>query len=597
MDHTLSDFFTSLDELYRQGRTEKIEPFLRRTMEEHRICCGGHDPIFTAAVNELGTYYRGVSRYEESVRAFETAGRDMLSYGAKDTVDYATNRINLGGTLRLMKQYDQALALYAEAAGIYTRLTGRRSYYYATVLNNMALVYLDQQDYAQALKCADEALQIISVLSGYTEEQAISLINRGTAYWHLGKQEDAEADASRALALYESLPEKGVHYAAALALCGAIDMKKHRYAQAFRRFTKAGEYTKQIFGENDDYRRAQENAAKAAAHMAQSAPPPSPAGQPAPMTPSAEKTGLGLALCRAYYEEIGRPMIENLFPDVYGRIAVGLAGDGSECYGFDDAVSRDHDWGPSFCIWLTNEDYAKFGQDLQKAYDALPKTFRGYTRHTAPGGEGRVGVLRISDFYRQFIGLSHAPETIAQWNSIPEMYLAKATNGEVFTDPLGQFSAIRQALLQYYPEDVRLKKIACRAAEMAQSGQYNYSRCVKRGEIVAANCALAAFVNAAISMAYLLNKRYTPFYKWAHHGLAYLPRLSFLHDKIQQIYTSAQTDMKIACIEDICGDIRQEWKRQGIARGTDNFLLPYCTQIVSTIQDPQLKSMHIMQES
>ncbi len=82
---SLTDFFHTLDGLYADGRHDEIEDFLRRTLAQHRICCGGHDAVFTAALNELGTYYRGAGRYDESVQAFEEAGRDILSYGQKDT--------------------------------------------------------------------------------------------------------------------------------------------------------------------------------------------------------------------------------------------------------------------------------------------------------------------------------------------------------------------------------------------------------------------------------------------------------------------------------------------------------------------------------
>ena len=594
MHHTLTDFFAALDTLYTDGKTKEIEAFLRRTMEEHRICCGGHDQIFTAALNELGTYYRGVSRYEESARAFEEAGRDILSYGTKDTVDYATNRINLAGTLRLMKQYSQALTLYEEAGNIYTRLNGKRTYYYAALLNNISLVYLDQKNYQKALDYTEQALQIIRILPGHMEEHAVSLINRGTAYWHLGQEEAAATDAKKALSIYDALSEKGVHYAAALNLCGTIDMKRGHYDQAYQRFCASRDHTYHLFGENEEYKQAGENAAAAEKKMRQNAGQPAVPADAAPTLPA--PAGAGLELCRAYYEEIGRPMIDSQFAAVKGRIAVGLAGDGSECLGFDDEISRDHDWGPSFCLWLTNDDYAAFGQDLQKAYDTLPKTFRGCTRTLVPGGEGRVGVLRISDFYRQFIGLSRAPQTIAEWNSIPEYYLAKAVNGSVFTDPLGQFTAIRNVLQQYYPEDVRLKKIAVRGASMAQSGQYNYARCLKRNEVVAAGCALYEFVNSAVSMAYILNKKYTPFYKWAHHGLQFLPVLSALHDKITRLCTTPDTAEKTALIEDICTDIRNEWRLQGIADGPDDFLITYCNGIVAKIKDDRLRSLHIMQE-
>ena len=120
-------------------------------------------------------------------------------------------------------------------------------------------------------------------------------------------------------------------------------------------------------------------------------------------------------------------------------------------------------------MWLTNEDYATFGQTLQKAYLALPNEFRGYQRQETQAGRGRTGVWRISDFYRHFIGLSKAPENLAEWIRIPESFLAKATNGQVFTDPLGQFSTIRHSLLTFYPEDIRIKKIAYYACQMPKA--------------------------------------------------------------------------------------------------------------------------------
>ena len=97
-------------------------------------------------------------------------------------------------------------------------------------------------------------------------------------------------------------------------------------------------------------------------------------------------------------------------------------------------------------------------------------------------------------------------------------------------------------------------------------------------------------------MAYLLNKRYMPFYKWAHHGLQYLPKLAFLHDKLQQLCTCQDTQQTCSFIEDICVDIRDEWRLQGIADGPNDFLITYCKDIVAQIHDTTLRTMHIMQE-
>ena len=87
------------------------------------------------------------------------------------------------------------------------------------------------------------------------------------------------------------------------------------------------------------------------------------------------------------------------------RIAAGLCGEGSECFGFDDAVSRDHDFGPRFFLFLTEEDNASFGYALARAYAALPQEFHGVRRLAANTvGAPRGGVLTIPAFYRRFTG-------------------------------------------------------------------------------------------------------------------------------------------------------------------------------------------------
>ena len=75
------------------------------------------------------------------------------------------------------------------------------------------------------------------------------------------------------------------------------------------------------------------------------------------------------------------------------------------------------------------------------------------------------------------------------------------TNGEVFTDPAGEFTRIREALLGGYPEDLRRKKLASYLMSAAQSGQYNFLRSVRRGELVAAGHAETRYIADVISIA------------------------------------------------------------------------------------------------
>ena len=60
----------------------------------------------------------------------------------------------------------------------------------------------------------------------------------------------------------------------------------------------------------------------------------------------------GIELARSYFNEYGKAMLEEDFPEQHHLIAVGLVGSGSECLGYDDDISTDHDFEPGFCIFL-----------------------------------------------------------------------------------------------------------------------------------------------------------------------------------------------------------------------------------------------------
>ncbi|MDD2973149.1 MAG: DUF4037 domain-containing protein [Lachnospiraceae bacterium] len=322
----------------------------------------------------------------------------------------------------------------------------------------------------------------------------------------------------------------------------------------------------------------------------------------------------GLELSEEYYNFYGKSMIHEKFPMYEKRIAVGLVGQGSECLGFDDDLSTDHDFGPSFCMWLNEEDYKEIGSQLAFEYEQLPKDFAGVQgRVESTHGGGRVGVHDTHNFYYSIIGRDDAPKNNMEWLFIPESRLAVVTNGKVFRDDLGEFTAIREQLQAYYPEDVRIKKIVARAATMAQSGQYNYARCMRRGETVAAYMSLSEFVKNTISMVYLLNKRYTPFYKWMHHGmnkLPILPEVSILLKRLCEMDNQKKVweeneyatplslnlfDKNIELIEEICVLIVEELNRQDLSEGTDPFLENHTIRMMNKIEDKQIKALQIME--
>ena len=303
----------------------------------------------------------------------------------------------------------------------------------------------------------------------------------------------------------------------------------------------------------------------------------------------------GMELSELYFKSVYLPVLEKDFPDLYKKMAVGLAGEGSECFGYDDEISQDHDFGSSCCIWLTQEDYEKYGRKLSNTLESLPKEFMGFKAlDISEWGNDRRGVLNMNDWYYKFLGMETYPSNLYDWRLILETALAAATNGKVFVDNLGEFTKIRDKLSEYFPEDIRLNKIATRCMKIAQSGQYNFSRCMKRNEIVASRMAETEFIDEAVHMIYLLNREYKPFYKWFHRKLKELPILgekTYMMIENLVKFSFADVDRKIEIIEEICRDIITELKRQKIIKNVkSDFLLDYGPEIQRSIADEKLRN-------
>lgn len=306
----------------------------------------------------------------------------------------------------------------------------------------------------------------------------------------------------------------------------------------------------------------------------------------------------GLSLAELYYNEYGKAMINKAFSEYRQYIAVGLVGEGSECFGFDDEYSQDHDFGPGFCIWLPDSVFQEVGARMQSAYMQLPREYKGFYRLETPQGAGRVGVMSIESFFQKFTGSPGIPENNLKWFSIPERYLATATNGKIFCDYYGAFSKIRDVLKRFYPEDVMKKKMANRAALMAQAGQYNYPRCMKRGEIAGAYLACAEFVKNALSCTYLLNRQYMPFYKWAFKGAENFFELTTVIEKLKKLIQVPDTvdnkEYKEMLIEAVCIDLEKAFRDRGFTKTKSTFLLDHGEEIMTTIEDDKIRSIHIM---
>ena len=308
----------------------------------------------------------------------------------------------------------------------------------------------------------------------------------------------------------------------------------------------------------------------------------------------------GLELSEKFYLEYGEPMLRGSFPLLLDKIAVGLVGSGSECFGFDDELSQDHDFEAGFCIFLPDETLVdrKTEFALERAYSKLPKEFMGFKRGrlSAVGGN-RHGVMRISDFFSDKTGSPDGELSLREWFFLSEQSLAEATNGKVFCDGLGLFSSIRERL-SYLPETVRLKKLAGNLVIMGQSGQYNYPRCIARKESGAGQLAVAEFVKSALNVIFLLNKKYIPYYKWSFRALRELPLLSHLHNDLEMLISSGNSESEVKAkqgiIEAICQAVIDELRAQSLTDRAVGDIGAFAYDVNDKITDGEIRNLHVL---
>ena len=214
-------------------------------------------------------------------------------------------------------------------------------------------------------------------------------------------------------------------------------------------------------------------------------------------------------------------MIKEKFAEYEERIAVGIAGEGSDCFGFDDFISRDHDFGTGVVLWLTDEDYEAIGEKLSAEYNRIIDSHPG--NNLTDRLRERRGVMTINGFYSNILGidcdLDKCEFSEEDWYTLDHNCLATAVNGVVYRDDLGKFSAFRRMLLDYYPDNIWKIRIVNELHKFSMTLQVNYARCMSRKDTVAARLCHVQGLEAAMQLYFLMKRVYPPYYKWIYRRL------------------------------------------------------------------------------
>lgn len=228
-----------------------------------------------------------------------------------------------------------------------------------------------------------------------------------------------------------------------------------------------------------------------------------------------------------FFDEIVKPILTQHFPNEFAQAAIGVFGYGSEALRLDDALSSDHHWGLRIDALLPDEIFRTKGETIKQVVAAnLPHSFQGHSLREAHVSGAGLAPESITAYLARTVGLEHPPQNYAEWLSIPEEDIIHIINGEVWHDPRGEFTAIRHAFQGYYPEPVRLRRIAHWCRFFSGMGTYALKRAILRNNEFYATTRFSNAIRLGIQLAFLLDKQYFPYDKWLMAFFAQLPRLS-----------------------------------------------------------------------
>lgn len=229
---------------------------------------------------------------------------------------------------------------------------------------------------------------------------------------------------------------------------------------------------------------------------------------------------------RRFFREIVLPVLEREFPEETAQTAFGLFGYGSEAYGMDDEISRDHHWGLRIDALMPASVFRDRRDAIMACVAAaLPASFEGIPLREGHVSGAGLAPDSLEGFLVRTIGAPRPPRNDADWLRVPEEDIHHVINGEVWHDRSGEFTRIREVFEGYYPDTVWRRRIAHWCRYYSGMGTYALKRALIRRNELYAVTAFGKAIRWGVQLAFLLDRLYFPYDKWLWAYFERLPRL------------------------------------------------------------------------
>ncbi|MBD3189673.1 MAG: DUF4037 domain-containing protein [Candidatus Heimdallarchaeota archaeon] len=236
----------------------------------------------------------------------------------------------------------------------------------------------------------------------------------------------------------------------------------------------------------------------------------------------------GLELNKKFYLSVVKPILEKNYPKLkYSAARIGF---GSDVLGYDTYRSTDHDWGPRLELFLREQDYSLYKDEIYNQLSKeLPKNFMGFSTNWREADENGVRTLRpideeetvkhrieihtVKSFFKNLLGKDPAKElSEIDWLKFPEQRLLAVTSGAIYHDGLKQLTFARKKF-QYYPQNIWLYLLKNQWAILREENAF-LGRTAEIGDEIGLHILIAKQIRKMMKLCFLVEKKYAPYNKW-----------------------------------------------------------------------------------
>ena len=277
-------------------------------------------------------------------------------------------------------------------------------------------------------------------------------------------------------------------------------------------------------------------------------------------------------------------------------------GSGSDVLGFDDAMSRDHDWGCRLTLLVDGADRAAIPEVSQLLERELPKFYRGFPVRFPVTWDSsfthKVEIATVADFAASRLGIDPTIElSVADWLILTGQSVLEVTAGPVFVDRTAELAQAR-ARLNWYPPDIERYVLAAGWQRLSQEMPM-VGRTAEHGDEIGSRMLSTRLADDLISLAFTLSRQWPPYPKWRGTAFRALPVAADLAGLLIAAETAPHWRDRETALADACEMLLDAQRARGLPAPASAVIpfwdRPYRTvdqavfeSLLSAITDPEV---------